>query len=296
MKTALKNLVNVLSKGKLDFANANYNGLELVKKRFSERTIYYPVQLHNYTEIIFKTDGPLNILLDRHWRYYNRTKAITILPGINHTERYISKTSHYQLLWLIIAPTSAHAHITAYNPQKGYHIISRTPLLADNSIRQNMHQLAYDILNTNNRLDKIKFQAILIQIVCNSINNMDNHLINNISLNEQIVNQIKFYIDSHYSEQISLSKLATIAHYNSCYLNALFKKHIGTPINKYLTETRISKAEELLIHTNLEIKQIAYSVGFNDPLYFSRTFVKHRKISPSQFRSKFRNKFHSQIL
>ncbi|MFT4535352.1 MAG: AraC-like DNA-binding protein, partial [Saprospiraceae bacterium] len=45
------------------------------------------------------------------------------------------------------------------------------------------------------------------------------------------------------------------------------------------------QAKKLLLSTDHNISEIAYSVGFNDPAYFSRTFSKEFNLSPSKFRS-----------
>ncbi len=286
MKNTLQNFLTTLAKGKIDFANQNYNRLEATNKQFTNKNLYYPPQFHNYVEIIFALEGKLNVLIGQRWFVYKPSKIIAILPGVTHSERYYTSNSSYQLLWIIIAPTSAHSHITSYNRKKGYHIVTRSSLTSDKSTREYLHQLATEISTHIKKLPRIKFQTLLMQLICNSIDNMDNHSSQNTPITEQVINQIKFYIDSHYNEPITLSKLASMVHYNPCYLNTLFKKYTGIPINRYLTEVRLSKAEELLSQANLEIKQIAYRVGFRDPLYFSRIFSRHRGLPPSKFRSR----------
>ncbi len=285
MKNALKKILHAISKGKIDFAGKNYNKLKPINKNFTEQTIYYPVQAHNYVEIIFNIQGQINIFINNCWQIYKPSKAIVLLPRVLHSERYKVRNTPYQLLWLIIAPTSCYSHITSYNKEKGYHIVKRTPVISDKSERERLHQLACEISKTNSRLSKIKFQANLMTMIACSLENMDNHSFHNLSVTEQVINQIKYYIDCHYNEHISLAKLAAMSHYNPCYLNTLFKKHIGIPINKYIIEVRLSKAEELLSHADLEIKQIAYKVGFDDPLYFSRIFSHYRGLSPSKYRA-----------
>ena len=53
---------------------------------------------------------------------------------------------------------------------------------------------------------------------------------------------------------------------------------------KYLTGLRIDKAKDFLADENLPVSEIAYLVGYSDPLYFSRIFKKTEQVSPQQYR------------
>ncbi|WP_435748337.1 AraC family transcriptional regulator [Microbacterium sp. PMB16] len=56
-----------------------------------------------------------------------------------------------------------------------------------------------------------------------------------------------------------------------------------TPL-QLLIESRLARAQALLVETRLEVSTIARQVGFDDPSYFSRQFTQRRGRSPSQFR------------
>ena len=64
-----------------------------------------------------------------------------------------------------------------------------------------------------------------------------------------------------------------------------FKKEIGITLQEYLVRLRIREALRLLDNPNASITDIAFTVGFNDTSYFSRTFKKYMNYSPSEFRS-----------
>ncbi len=59
----------------------------------------------------------------------------------------------------------------------------------------------------------------------------------------------------------------------------------GEPPNAFIRKIRLHQAKEMLETTELNISEIAYSVGFNDPNYFSRAFAKEFGNPPSYFRN-----------
>lgn len=103
---------------------------------------------------------------------------------------------------------------------------------------------------------------------------------------EHIVQQAIHYLSTQYAEPITIELMAEALGYNRAYLSTLFKKQTGlTPVS-FLLKLRIDKAR-LLLRERLEltIEQIASSVGFQDPLYFSKQFKRLYGISPTDYRT-----------
>ncbi len=91
------------------------------------------------------------------------------------------------------------------------------------------------------------------------------------------------YIDTNFSEQISLETLSEFLSLNPSYFCRLFKKAIGSTFTEYLNFVRICKAEHLL-KGDSNISDTAYSVGFSSLSYFNRIFKKHKFCSPSEYK------------
>ncbi len=53
---------------------------------------------------------------------------------------------------------------------------------------------------------------------------------------------------------------------------------------KFVNKIRLHKAKDLIETTSLNISEVAYGLGFNDPNYFSRAFRKEFKIAPTSAR------------
>ena len=91
-------------------------------------------------------------------------------------------------------------------------------------------------------------------------------------------------MNNYYFKSIDAKYIAAQLNLSSGYLNVLFKRETNKTIHTYLTEYRLMKAKELLISTPKTIKEIAHEVGFDDPFYLSRIFVKYVSVSPTQYR------------
>ncbi|GHU67780.1 hypothetical protein FACS189447_10190 [Spirochaetia bacterium] len=92
------------------------------------------------------------------------------------------------------------------------------------------------------------------------------------------------YLREHYAEPITLNSTAEAAQVSAAYLSRLFSEQLRTGFTDYLTELRIEKAEKLLRETRMNIKEVSFALGFQDPNYFSKIFCKVTGMLPSAFR------------
>ena len=81
--------------------------------------------------------------------------------------------------------------------------------------------------------------------------------------NVKLISKIKDYIYEHTNEDISLKKISEVMHYNESYLSRLFKKLTGKNFKDLVTDVKIKKAMYLLSETDLMVRDIASSVGFD---------------------------------
>lgn len=97
-------------------------------------------------------------------------------------------------------------------------------------------------------------------------------------------------IKYNYSRELNIKQLADSLFLNSAYFSRLFKKRTGMSPKKYILQTRMTRAKELLSTTDCSIKEISVTVGYGDPLYFSKLFYKTERITPSGYRQQYTKK------
>lgn len=88
--------------------------------------------------------------------------------------------------------------------------------------------------------------------------------------------QFKLRSASDFARQLSV-------HVN--HLNRAIRETTGKTTTEHIAERLIGEAKALLRHTNWNISEIAYSLGFEEPAHFNNFFKKQTSMAPSAFRS-----------
>ncbi len=92
------------------------------------------------------------------------------------------------------------------------------------------------------------------------------------------------YIEKHYNEEISMTKLSGVAGYSERQLGRLFGETFSESPLEYITRLRMKKAMNLLKGSTESIGEVAWQCGFPDQNYFSRVFKKYTGKTPSLYR------------
>jgi len=92
------------------------------------------------------------------------------------------------------------------------------------------------------------------------------------------------FIEEHYADDLSLSRLAARYGLNPSYFSRLFREQAGTPLFEHINGIRIGKSCQLLKRSRIDIVEIAYAVGYNNLSHFNRYFRKIMGMSPREYR------------
>lgn len=104
-----------------------------------------------------------------------------------------------------------------------------------------------------------------------------------------LVAKVMSYVERHYAEPISLSRVAERFHRSAPYLTTLFTQETGRSLNDCIIERRVEEAKRLLEYTELSVSEVGERVGYPEPTHFSRLFRKRDGRSPTAFRETKRN-------
>lgn len=93
-------------------------------------------------------------------------------------------------------------------------------------------------------------------------------------------------IHERYAEALSVADLAGAVRLSPSRFAHLFRQETGTSPVRYLEGVRLEQAQLLLLRTDLQVKQVAARVGFDDPYYFSTRFRRRCGAAPSVWRNR----------
>ena len=169
--------------------------------------------------------------------------------------------------------------------------INRTRVFTDSELAQFIERLNYieklSLINADYaRLLKKNFvEELVIRIITDEkpikiYGNPDN------------VQKCVDIINRDFMQDISIESVAEKLILSPNNLVRAFKKALNVTFREYLNEVRLKYARNLLLSTDLQLKEVAAYSGFNSVEYFSAVFKKKTKESPVKFRQ--RRKTHTE--
>lgn len=114
-----------------------------------------------------------------------------------------------------------------------------------------------------------------------------NAFINNSSdlpSDEYLLKKSIIYINKNFNKNISLDSVAKYIHLNPQYFSKYFKNNTNINFIEYVSKIRVEASKKLLVSTDKSIYRISLEVGYIDPSYFTKVFIKYEGISPHKYR------------
>lgn len=98
------------------------------------------------------------------------------------------------------------------------------------------------------------------------------------------INKARIIMHENAESTVSVQDIAEMVGMGYSLFRKLFKEYTGVSPAYYLKDIKLQKAKDLLLFTQMPIKEIAYSLNFESPDYFSTQFKKKVGKTPCEFR------------
>lgn len=100
---------------------------------------------------------------------------------------------------------------------------------------------------------------------------------------KDVIGPVLARLREHPEERMPLSRAAALVGRSPTTLSHLFRRRLGKSYRQVRIEIALSRADELLRSSpGIRVREVAFRLGFDDPLYFSRLYRKHRGVPPSR--------------
>ena len=256
-----------------------------------------PKHWHRSFELSFTLRGKINsfIISGKEESPVNGT-ILVINPNEVHSISATTKEGEDNAALSLLIPYSFMTGVITDFPYRFYYL----PLKEEQSIKQNhsykQMQQAFETLFfcMENPTDNIQLKifSLVYEILYelsehfSMVRLTKNDLQQTNSDELEWIDSVIIYIQQYFTSPLSVSELADAFHLTPSYFSRKFKKYMDMSVKDYITEVRLQKAFQQLIHTQKNIQSISDSCGFPNHKSLIQVFKKTYGLTPIQYRKK----------
>ncbi|HEY5561038.1 MAG TPA: AraC family transcriptional regulator [Clostridiaceae bacterium] len=242
----------------------------------------FPPHLHSYVEVIFIEEGEISATINKETKLLKEGEIGISFPNDIHSYHTYSES---KLILLLFSPEIINSYFINLLDKTLENPFMDKDLLNDKVMYFITLLLNEFIANRNEFIIKG-----LLYSIFGTLHNKFKFKNRKYAYNGTVQILLK-YIESHYTENISLDSISKSLGFNKFYISRLFTKKIGFQLNEYVNKLRINMAQSLLMETDTSIVNIAFECGFESQRNFNRVFKACTSLTPTEFRRReYKNK------
>ena len=167
---------------------------------------------------------------------------------------------------------------------------SSPPLLLDNKSYKKLEAIVNDMIMCSPSDLTYSRRALgallqLFLIYCNNSSQLEPSQLDEKSARICTLRTFKQLIEKHYKEWHKVKEYASELNITPKHLSKSIKSTTGRTAKDHITDRILLESKRLLHHSNLNVKEIAYTIGFEEPLHFSGLFKRLTGVSPTAYRN-----------
>lgn len=263
------------------------DGFDIFFWVFDDKSSYVSPHWHSAIEITYVIDGEVDVIMSNKAIYLRPGDVNLIDSGAIHSTRSLRGNKAllvqlpYPLLTRYIADFDNLRFSFDCHAQDEESVRKRKELV---EILLKM-EAAFEERPAYGALLFNSYVFELLYLLCNHFSRLKDDIRRTTDgIRLERIKTVLRYTQDHYNEQITLSKIASVAAVQREYFCNFFKKHMGQTYFQYLNELRMSYIHKDLISTDLPIKTILDKHGFTNYKVFRRMFAEQYHTTPSEYR------------
>lgn len=253
---------------------------------FTSTDITFGAHLHRHVELLVVLEGTLRVTLDHQEYDVDAGYGIIIFPNKLHS---LKTPVHCRILLCIFDIDYCHSY------QKYFQTLQpAAPVFCLDDLSSHVHTALEGLLQlTAGRHRNAPIPESVVNFSEGYLVLLLACVFEKLPLEEkgescdlELEQKLLIYIDSHFTEQLSLEILSKEFGISRFSLSRMFSEKLNVNFPYYVNSKRLEFALELLADSTLSITQIALDAGFGSSRTFFREFREHYGMTPGEYRKK----------
>jgi AraC-like DNA-binding protein len=153
-----------------------------------------------------------------------------------------------------------------------------------------LSEIKHELVNNNYVMEEM-LRILLKQLIIRSSRiwkTTHEQEVNDVTKEWELTRKFSQLVEHNYKSKHTVAEYAELLSITPKALNKRITSLTESTPNDIIKARIMLEAKRLLAHTDLTVKEVGYSLGYNDPAYFVRFFTNIAQISPLDFRTSYR--------
>ncbi len=262
-----------------------YENFEESLEIYEKKSRHIRPHLHKSMECIYVTEGTLELGIGQELYHMEKYDFAIVFPELIHHYQ-VFDSRNCRAIYLLSSPSLTGGYI-----QTIQQLCPKIPIISADHVHSDIPYALHSLRNISPKDNQahVLWQAYTQIILARSLPHF--LLIEKSAVgSNDIIYQTVAYIAAHFAEDISLTQMARTLGYSPYALSRVFSGTFHCNFNNYLNTIRLDYACSLLQYTNQTITEACINSGFGSLRTFNRVFRERYKMSPRDYRNKYRKK------
>ena len=261
----------------------------MMAQLFVKHIGYFPKAAHHYRER--KSGCADNILIyclrGKGWfiiknkRFEVKVNEFILVPA---TREYLCYGANETDPWTIYWVHFSGKHMDIFNRSYKINLLEGPRQIVFNEKGLQLWETMYQNLEMGYSKDNLNNVNLCLHHFIATFLFPEKHLNEKKQDSRDMINQTIMHMRDELKSKMSVEEMASINHLSASHFTSLFRKATGMSPLEYFIHLKLQKACLLLYTSDVKIKAIADTLGYDDPYYFSRLFKKYMNVAPEKYR------------
>lgn len=247
-------------------------------------------------EFAFALQGAVRVIIPPALSFAMTPGRLLLMGrGVEHYEAPVSPDRAYRACWFPISGALARVDHTAYSPGQGWRKGPGIALVGRTDVENIVIAIASELANRDTGwieaatglLDYLSF-ILIRRLHRGNVLHLPRTESPTVSADPRTwraIQEALRFCDANFHRPLRLAEVSAAVGYSPSHLSRLVCACLGHSLHDHITALRVSAAKQLLESSEMPIGEIAQSLGYADPSYFSHAFRRATGVSPRVYRA-----------